>query len=92
MLDGTSPDPIGDYKAIQLELELFNPALLEKPQVGARSFETRMWECAELCCGVVSSEQLYSTRLCCTVHVGWGVVNFMHVYDRILLQTMEQQS
>jgi len=33
LLDGTSPDPIGDYKAIQLELELFNPALLEKPQV-----------------------------------------------------------
>lgn len=34
LLDGTSPDPIGDYKAIQLELELFNPALVEKPQVG----------------------------------------------------------
>jgi GTP-binding protein len=33
LLDGTSPDPIGDYKAIQLELELFNPALLDKPQV-----------------------------------------------------------
>ncbi|KAF8065613.1 OBGC1 [Scenedesmus sp. PABB004] len=35
LLDGTSPDPIGDYKAIQLELELFNPALLDKPQVVA---------------------------------------------------------
>jgi GTP-binding protein len=34
VLDGTSPDPVGDYKAIQLELELFNPALLDKPQVG----------------------------------------------------------
>jgi len=33
VLDGTSPDPVGDYKAIQLELELFNPALLDKPQV-----------------------------------------------------------
>lgn len=32
LLDGTSPDPIGDYKAIRLELELFNPALLDKPQ------------------------------------------------------------
>jgi hypothetical protein len=32
VLDGTSPDPVGDYKAIQLELELFNPALLDKPQ------------------------------------------------------------
>lgn len=35
VLDGTSPDPVGDYKAIQLELELFNPALLDKPQVRA---------------------------------------------------------
>lgn len=26
-LDGTSPDPLGDYNAINLELELFNPEL-----------------------------------------------------------------
>lgn len=37
VLDGTSPDPVGDYKAIQLELELFNPALLDKPQVGGHT-------------------------------------------------------
>ncbi|KAI8468676.1 MAG: GTP1/OBG-domain-containing protein [Monoraphidium minutum] len=35
VLDGTSPDPVGDYKAICLELELFNPELREKPQVVA---------------------------------------------------------
>jgi GTP-binding protein len=33
LLDGTSPDPIGDHQAIQLELELFNPALLDELQV-----------------------------------------------------------
>ncbi|KAK9824623.1 hypothetical protein WJX72_011807 [[Myrmecia] bisecta] len=35
VLDGTSPDPIGDYTAIQTELELFNPDLVNKPQVVA---------------------------------------------------------
>lgn len=44
VLDGTSPDPVGDYKAIQLELELFNPALLDKPQVRAT-----LWVCACEC-------------------------------------------
>ncbi|CAL5222712.1 g5115 [Coccomyxa viridis] len=33
VIDGTSPDPIGDYNAIRTELELFNPALIEKPEV-----------------------------------------------------------
>ncbi|CAK0783735.1 hypothetical protein CVIRNUC_006934 [Coccomyxa viridis] len=33
VIDGTSPDPIGDYNAIRVELELFNPALIEKPEV-----------------------------------------------------------
>ena len=33
VIDGTSPDPIGDYNAIRAELELFNPALIEKPEV-----------------------------------------------------------
>eukprot|EP01025_Chloroclados_australasicus_P027994 TRINITY_DN27714_c0_g1_i1.p1 TRINITY_DN27714_c0_g1~~TRINITY_DN27714_c0_g1_i1.p1 ORF type:complete len:607 (+),score=67.33 TRINITY_DN27714_c0_g1_i1:13-1833(+) len=33
ILDGTSPDPIYDYQAIQLELQLFNPELINKPQV-----------------------------------------------------------
>ena len=32
VLDGTSPDPVGDYRAINLELELFNPELRDKPQ------------------------------------------------------------
>ena len=33
VIDGTSPDPINDYNAICAELELFNPALAEKPRV-----------------------------------------------------------
>ncbi|KAK9834951.1 hypothetical protein WJX84_007503 [Apatococcus fuscideae] len=32
VVDGSSPDPVGDWKAIQTELELFNPELLDKPQ------------------------------------------------------------
>eukprot|EP00877_Chromochloris_zofingiensis_P006026 jgi/Chrzof1/1677/Cz10g16250.t1 len=35
VIDGSSPDPIGDFKAINLELELFNPELTDKPQVVA---------------------------------------------------------
>ena len=35
VVDGSSPDPVGDYKAIMTELELFNPELLDKPQVGS---------------------------------------------------------
>ncbi|BDA41236.1 GTPase Obg [Coccomyxa sp. Obi] len=35
VIDGTSPDPIGDYKALRTELELFNTSLLQKPQVVA---------------------------------------------------------
>ena len=33
LLNGISPDPLGDYQAINQELELFNPALADKPQV-----------------------------------------------------------
>lgn len=33
VVNGDSPDPVGDYKAINQELELFNPKLAEKPQV-----------------------------------------------------------
>ena len=39
VVDGTSPDPVGDYIAIRQELELFNPALAVKPQVGGRTDE-----------------------------------------------------
>lgn len=35
VIDGTSPDPLGDYQAIQTELALFSPELSEKPQVVA---------------------------------------------------------
>jgi GTP-binding protein len=35
VVDGTSPDPLADYDAINLELELFSPDLKDKPQVGA---------------------------------------------------------
>ena len=33
MVSGDSPDPVGDFEAINLELELFNPALMDKPQI-----------------------------------------------------------
>jgi len=33
IIDGSSPDPVGDWEAINLELELFNPAIKDKPQV-----------------------------------------------------------
>jgi GTPase len=33
LLDGMSPDPLGDYVVINQELEQFNPMLAEKPQV-----------------------------------------------------------
>ena len=35
LLNGLSPDPIGDFEAINQELALFNPALAEKPQIVA---------------------------------------------------------
>ena len=35
VIDGTSPDPLGDFRAINLELELFNPELKDKRQVQA---------------------------------------------------------
>ncbi|MDH7487814.1 MAG: GTPase ObgE [Anaerolineae bacterium] len=35
LLNGISPDPLGDYQAINQELELFNPALADKPQIVA---------------------------------------------------------
>ncbi|MDQ1301784.1 MAG: GTPase, partial [Chloroflexota bacterium] len=33
LLNGISPDPLGDYEAVNLELALFNPELADKPQV-----------------------------------------------------------
>lgn len=33
IIDGSSPDPVGDYNAIQTELELFAEDLAIKPQV-----------------------------------------------------------
>ncbi len=35
LLNGFSPDPIGDFDAINAELELFNPLLADKPQIVA---------------------------------------------------------
>ncbi len=35
LLNGLSPDPLGDYDAINQELDLFNPALATKPQIVA---------------------------------------------------------
>jgi len=32
-LNGDSPDPLGDFAAINQELALFNPALVDKPQL-----------------------------------------------------------
>lgn len=33
LLDGASPDPLGDFTAIMQELTLFNPQLADKPQI-----------------------------------------------------------
>ena len=33
LLNGDSPDPLGDYEAINLEITLFNPALVDRPQL-----------------------------------------------------------
>jgi GTP-binding protein len=33
LVNGDSPDPMGDYEAINQELTLFNPALAERPQL-----------------------------------------------------------
>lgn len=33
LLNGASPDPLGDFDAINQELSLFNPALADKPQL-----------------------------------------------------------
>jgi GTP-binding protein len=33
VIRGDSPDPVGDFEAINQELELFNPKLAEKTQV-----------------------------------------------------------
>jgi len=35
MLNGLSPDPIGDYEAVNQELELFNPQLSSRPKIVA---------------------------------------------------------
>jgi GTP-binding protein len=35
LVNGDSPDPLGDYEAINQELTLFNPALAERPQLVA---------------------------------------------------------
>ncbi len=35
LLNGASPDPLGDFDAINQELSLFNPALADKPQIVA---------------------------------------------------------
>jgi len=35
ILNGLSPDPVGDFHAINQELELFNPKLADKPQIVA---------------------------------------------------------
>jgi GTP-binding protein len=35
LLNGLSPDPVGDFEAINTELELFNPLLADKPQIVA---------------------------------------------------------
>ncbi|KAK9810624.1 hypothetical protein WJX73_005554 [Symbiochloris irregularis] len=35
VVDGSSPDPLGDFDAIRAELELFNPELVNKPLVVA---------------------------------------------------------
>lgn len=42
IIDGSSPDPVGDFTAIQTELELFAEDLASKPQASMLSMHT-MW-------------------------------------------------
>ena len=42
VIDGTSPDPVGDYSAIQTELDLFAEDLATKPQVGRLACRTSL--------------------------------------------------
>lgn len=53
VIDGTSPDPIGDYNAIRTELELFNPALIEKPEVRASPVTTPLIPVSASCSGTL---------------------------------------
>ena len=68
VVDGTSPDPLGDYTAIRTELELFNAALAEKPQVPAKGgcqccAHAVAVEGACAACHVVPA--LRAAKLCC---------------------------
>ena len=71
VLDGTSPDALGDYRALRTELELFNPLLADKPQVGlalptigclsgpgASGMAGRPWQCNIKQAGQISSDAL----------------------------------
>ncbi len=40
VIDGSSPDPVGDYTAIQTELELFAEDLASKPQASSQHLQT----------------------------------------------------
>ncbi len=33
LLNGSSPDPLGDFEAINQEIQLFNPAMVDRPQL-----------------------------------------------------------
>ena len=49
VVDGNSPDPLGDYKAIQMELELFAEDLAFKPQVSIKFSPSMRCPCF-VCC------------------------------------------
>lgn len=51
IIDGSSPDPVGDFNAIQTELELFAEDLASKPQASC---------CGLACSGNSVSYQFYT--------------------------------
>ena len=89
IIDSTSPDPLGDFKAINLELELFNPLLRLKPQVVAYNKvdvpdSSDMWQYmkeALLAEGVAEEDMLPVSAV-----TGQGVLDLMRRTHNVLDQ------
>jgi len=66
VIDGSSPDPVGDYAAIQTELQLFAEDLASKPQACVTLLQLHVSAASDYVCqngpGVVSA--------CCTPAYG----------------------
>ena len=54
VIDGSSPDPVGDYAAIQTELQLFAEDLASKPQACVALLQLRNISCLSVLCVTAS--------------------------------------